>query len=128
MILSAAKRLVAERNGKYMMNLKGTKTEKNLLEAFTDMRIASKKYEAFVSEARKEGFEHVAALFENAAGNEEEYAKIYYNFLCNGESLADSENIESVDEDEKESLIKLYRLMAADISEADISKTFSLKD
>ena len=108
------------------MNLKGTKTEKNLLEAFTDERLANKKYTAFVSEARKEGFEHIAVLFENAAENEKDCAKIYFNFLCNGEDLADPENVESVSEDEKESLIKMYKQLAVTVKEEDFDNIASL--
>ena len=60
------------------MELKGTKTEKNLMEAFAGESMARNKYTFFASVARKEGYEQLAAIFEETAGNEKEHAKLWF--------------------------------------------------
>ena len=67
------------------MELKGTKTEKNLMEAFAGESQARNKYTFFASMAKKEGYEQLAAIFEETAGNEKEHAKIWFKLLCGGE-------------------------------------------
>ena len=62
-------------------SLKGTKTEKNLEEAFAGESMARNKYTYFASKAKKEGFVQIAALFEETAANEREHAKIWYKYL-----------------------------------------------
>ncbi len=64
-----------------MENLKGTKTEKNLMEAFAGESQARNKYTFFASKARKEGFEQIAAIFEETANNEKEHAKMWFKHL-----------------------------------------------
>ena len=66
------------------MELKGTKTEKNLWEAFAGESQARNKYTYFASMAKKEGYEQLAAIFEETAGNEKEHAKIWFKLLCGG--------------------------------------------
>ncbi len=66
------------------MNLKGTKTEKNLMEAFAGESQARNKYTYFASKAKKEGYTQIAALFEQTANNEKEHAKIWYKLLHGG--------------------------------------------
>lgn len=68
-----------------MKSLKGTKTEKNLLTAFAGESQARNRYTYFASKARKEGFEHIAAIFEETADNEKEHAKRFFKFLEGGE-------------------------------------------
>ena len=63
------------------MDLKGTKTEKNLAQAFAGESQARNKYTYFASVARKEGFEQVAAIFEETANNEKEHAKLWFKAL-----------------------------------------------
>ena len=63
------------------MELKGTKTEKNLMEAFAGESMARNKYTFFASVARKEGYEQLAAIFEETAGNEKEHAKLWFKEL-----------------------------------------------
>lgn len=67
-----------------MSNLKGTKTEANLLEAFAGESMARNKYTYYASKAKKEGFEQIASLFEETAHNEREHAKIWYKLLHDG--------------------------------------------
>ena len=67
-----------------MNSLKGTKTEQNLLKAFAGESQARMRYNYFASQAKKEGLEQIAALFEETALNEKEHAKRFFNFLEGG--------------------------------------------
>lgn len=66
------------------MSLKGTKTEANLLAAFAGESQARNKYTYYASKARKEGFNQIADIFEETAGNEKEHAKIWFKLLNDG--------------------------------------------
>lgn len=66
------------------MNLKGTKTEKNLLEAFAGESMARNKYTYYASKAKKEGYVQIANIFEQTANNEKEHAKLWFKLLHNG--------------------------------------------
>ena len=66
------------------MNLKGSKTEKNLLTAFAGESQARNRYTYFASKARKEGYEQIAAIFQETADNEREHAKRFFKFLEGG--------------------------------------------
>ena len=63
------------------MELKGSKTEKNLMEAFAGESQARNKYTYFASVAKKEGYEQIAAIFQETAENEKEHAKIHFKYL-----------------------------------------------
>ncbi len=67
------------------MSLKGSETEKNLLTAFAGESQARNRYTYFASQAKKEGYEQIAALFEETAGQEKEHAKRLFGFLEGGE-------------------------------------------
>jgi len=67
------------------MNLKGTQTEKNSLTAFAGESQARNRYTYFASQARKEGYEQIAAIFEETANQEKEHAKREFKFLEGGE-------------------------------------------
>ena len=67
------------------MELKGTKTEKNLMEAFAGESQARNKYTYYASKAKKEGYEQIAELFLETANNEKEHAKIWFKLLHNGQ-------------------------------------------
>lgn len=87
------------------MNLKGTQTEKNLQTAFAGESQARNKYTFFASKARKDGYEQIAAIFEETANNEKEHAKMWYKLLNNGigstaenlKAAAEGENYEWTD-------------------------------
>lgn len=68
-----------------MISLKGTKTEKNLLAAFAGESQARNRYTYFASQAKKEGFEQIAAIFLETADNEKEHAKQFFKFLEGGD-------------------------------------------
>ncbi len=87
------------------MNLKGTKTEKNLMEAFAGESQARNKYTYFASKAKKDGFEQIARIFQETADNEKEHAKLWFKLLNDGigsteenlQAAADGENYEWTD-------------------------------
>jgi rubrerythrin len=68
-----------------MKSLKGTQTEKNLLAAFAGESQARNRYTFFASQAKKEGYEQIAAIFLETADNEKEHAKRGFKFLQGGE-------------------------------------------
>ncbi len=73
------------------MELKGSKTEQNLMTAFAGESQARNKYTYYASAAKKEGFEQIAAIFEETANNEKEHAKLWFKAL--GELGTTSENL-----------------------------------
>jgi rubrerythrin len=66
--------------------VKGTRTEKNLLASFAGESQARNRYTFFASKARKEGYEQIAAIFTETAGNEKEHAEVFFNYLEGGEA------------------------------------------
>ena len=87
-----------------MKELKGTKTEKNLQEAFAGESQARNKYTYWASKAKKDGYVQIAAIFEETAGNEKEHAKMWFKELgelgdtiANLNAAADGENYEWTD-------------------------------
>ena len=88
------------------MELKGSKTEQNLMTAFAGESQARNKYTYFASKAKKEGYEQIAAIFQETADNEKEHAKMWFKLLNGGEigttvenlnAAADGENYEWTD-------------------------------
>ena len=71
------------------MNLKGTKTEKNLEAAFAGESMARNKYSYYASKAKKDGYVQIAQLFEETANNEKEHAKIWFKLLHDGIGATD---------------------------------------
>lgn len=88
-----------------MAEIKGTKTEKNLNAAFSGESQARVKYQFYASKAKKEGYEQIAAIFQETSDNEKEHAKIWYKLLHDGvadtmtnlKDAADGENYEYTD-------------------------------
>jgi len=97
-----------------MANLKGTKTEKNLMEAFAGESQARNKYTYFASKAKKEGFEQIAAIFAETAGNEKEHAELWFKALCGGAIPTTAENLKAAAEGENGEWTEMYKRMAAD--------------
>ena len=75
------------------MELKGSKTEQNLWAAFAGESQARNKYTYFASKAKKEGYEQIAAIFEETANNEKEHAKMWFKELHGGEIPSTEENL-----------------------------------
>ena len=68
-----------------MVSLKGTETEKNLLAAFAGESQARNRYTYYASVAKKEGYEQIAAIFQETADNEKEHAKVFFKLLEGGD-------------------------------------------
>ena len=92
------------------MELKGSKTEANLWKAFAGESMARNKYTYFASKAKKEGFEQIAAIFEETAGNEKEHAKLWFKELGGiGDTAA---NLKAAAAGENEEWTQMYKEMA----------------
>ena len=100
-----------------MANLKGTKTEANLAEAFAGESQARNKYTYFASKARKEGYEQIAAFFEETAGNEREHAKLWFKLLCGGDVAATADNLKAAAAGENGEWTDMYKRMEAEAKE-----------
>lgn len=97
------------------MELKGSKTEANLWKAFAGESMARNKYTYFAGAAKKEGYEQIAAIFEETAGNEKEHAKLWFKEL--GGIGKTKENLIAAAEGEHEEWTDMYKYMAADARE-----------
>ena len=110
-----------------MKDLKGTKTEKNLNDAFAGESMARNKYTYFASVARNEGYEQIAAIFLETAENEREHAKIHFKYLNGiGDTLA---NLQSAWEGENYEYETMYPQMAKEASEEgfdDVARSMKL--
>ena len=100
-----------------MKDLKGTKTEKNLLEAFAGESQARNKYTYFASKARKDGYEQIAAIFEATANNEKEHAKIWFKYLEGGAIKDTISNLKAAAEGENYEWTDMYDRMAKEAEE-----------
>lgn len=92
-----------------VMDLKGSKTEKNLQEAFIGESKARNKYTYFAKKAEKEGYIHIAKIFEETAGNEKEHAKIWFKLLNGGDISDTLENLKSSAETEHYEWTIMYK-------------------
>lgn len=99
------------------MELKGSKTEKNLMDAFAGESQARNKYTYFVSKARKDGYEQIAEIFEETANNEKEHAKLWFKLLNNNSIPSTVENLKSAAEGENFEWTDMYDRMAKEARE-----------
>lgn len=97
------------------MELKGTKTEANLWEAFAGESQARNKYTYYAAQARKDGYEQIAAFFEETAGNEKEHAKLWFQEL--GGIGTTAENLKAAAEGENFEWTDMYAQMAKEARE-----------
>ena len=97
-----------------MKPLKGTKTEANLMTAFSGESQARNKYAFYASKARKEGYVQIANLFEETAANEKEHAKIWFKLLHDGDIPTTSANLLDAAEGENYEWTDMYAKMAQD--------------
>ena len=100
-----------------MKELKGTKTEKNLMEAFAGESQARNKYSYFASKAKKDGYQQIAALFEETANNEKEHAKLWFKYLEGGAIKDTMSNLKGGDEGENYEWTDMYDRMAKEAEE-----------
>ena len=94
------------------MELKGSKTEQNLLAAFAGESQARNKYTYFASKAKKDGYEQIAAIFEETANNEKEHAKMWFKYLNNGDVPTTTENLKAAADGENYEWTDMYEEFA----------------
>ena len=97
------------------MELKGTKTEKNLMEAFAGESMARNKYTYFASKAKKDGYVQISKIFEETAANEKEHAEIWFKLL--GGIGTTAENLEAAAQGENYEWTDMYATMAKEAKE-----------
>ena len=110
-----------------MKDLKGTKTEKNLQEAFAGESMARNKYSYWASKAKKDGYQQIAAIFEETAANEKEHAKMWFKLLEGGQIKSTEENLTAAAEGENFEWTNMYERMAKEAEEegfAEIAEKF----
>ena len=95
-------------------DLKGTRTEKNLQEAFAGESMARNKYTFYASKAKKDGFVQISKLFEETAANEKEHAEIWYKYLHGGKVPGTTANLADAAEGENFEWTDMYARMAAE--------------
>jgi rubrerythrin len=100
-----------------MKDLKGTKTEKNLQDAFAGESMARNKYTYYASKAKKDGYEQIASLFEETAGNEKEHAKLWFKYLHGGSVASTIENLADAASGENYEWTDMYARMAKEAHE-----------
>ena len=100
-----------------MKELKGTKTEKNLQEAFAGESQARNKYTYFASKAKKDGYVQIANIFEETAANEKEHAKIWFKYLEGGAIQDTEKNLQAAAEGEHDEWTEMYPRMAKEARE-----------
>ncbi len=100
-----------------MKDLKGTKTEKNLQEAFAGESMARNKYTYYASKAKKDGYVQIAAIFEETAANEKEHAKMWYKLLNGGDIHDTPANLADAAAGENYEWTDMYDRMAKEAEE-----------
>ena len=100
-----------------MPNLKGTKTERNLQEAFAGESMARNKYTYYASKAKKDGYVQIANLFEETAANEKEHAKIWFKYLHGGAVPGTGTNLADAADGEHFEWTDMYARMAREARE-----------
>lgn len=103
-------------------NLKGTKTEANLMTAFAGESQARNKYTYYASKAKNEGFVQIANLFEETANNEKEHAKIWFKLLHDGGIPDTAANLLDAAEGENYEWTDMYATFAKEAKEEGFTK------
>lgn len=99
------------------MELKGSKTEQNLMTAFAGESQARNKYTYFASKAKKDGYQQIAALFEETANNEKEHAKMWFKYLEGGAVQDTMTNLKAAADGENYEWTDMYARMAKEAEE-----------
>ena len=108
--------------------LKGTKTEQNLMTAFAGESQARNKYTYYASKAKKDGYEQIAAIFEETANNEKEHAKLWFKYLHNGEVPTTLDNLKDAASGENYEWTDMYAKFASDAKEEGFNELAYLFD
>ena len=104
------------------MELKGSKTEANLMAAFAGESQARNKYTYYASKARKDGYEQIAAIFEETANNEKEHAKLWFKELHNGDIPSTLENLKDAADGENYEWTDMYKEFAETAKEEGFNR------
>lgn len=104
------------------MELKGSKTEQNLMTAFAGESGARNKYSYYASKAKKDGYEQIAAIFEETANNEKEHAKLWFKALHDGDVPDTLTNLKDAASGEHEEWTNMYKEFA------EVAKEEGFKD
>ena len=110
-----------------MKDLKGTKTEANLMAAFAGESQARNKYDYYASQAKKDGYVQIAALFEETAKNEKEHAKLWFKLLHGGKVPTTTQNLSDAADGEHFEWTDMYAQFAKEAREEgfeDIARQF----
>lgn len=108
------------------MELKGSKTEKNLQAAFAGESMARNKYTYYASKAKKDGFVQIADIFEETASNEKEHAKIWFKLLHDGEVPATAVNLADAADGENYEWTDMYATFAKEAREEGFTRIANL--
>ncbi len=109
------------------MELKGSKTEKNLMEAFAGESMARNKYTYFASKAKKDGYVQMGNIFEETANNEKEHAKIWFKLLLEGGAIPETAKcLEMAADGEHGEWTDMYPRMAAEAKEEGFTQIAAL--
>ncbi len=100
-----------------MPDLKGSKTEKNLMAAFAGESQATNKYTYYASRAKKDGYEQISAIFLETAGNEREHAKLWFKHLHDGGVPATQDNLLDAANGENYEWTEMYAAFAREARE-----------
>lgn len=105
------------------MEFKGSKTQANLWAAFAGESQARNKYTYYASKARKDGFNQIAAIFEETAGNEKEHAKMWFKLATEGTGIGTTaENLKAAAEGENYEWTDMYATFAKEAKEEGFDK------
>ena len=108
------------------MELKGSKTEQNLMSAFAGESQARNKYTYFASQARKEGYEQIASIFEETANNEKEHAKLWFKELNGGSVPSTLDNLNDAANGENYEYTTMYSNFAKEAREEGFDRIADL--
>ena len=108
--------------------LKGSKTEQNLMTAFAGESQARNKYTYYASKAKKDGYEQIAAIFEETANNEKEHAKLWFKYLHNGEVPSTIDNLKDAANGENYEWTDMYAKFSEEAKEEGFDELAFLFD
>lgn len=109
-----------------MTELKGSKTEQNLITAFAGESQARNKYTYYASKAKKEGFVQISKIFEETANNEKEHAKIWFKLLHDGNIPETLANLEDAAKGENYEWTDMYKTFAQDAKDEGFTEIAAL--
>lgn len=108
------------------MEFEGSRTQANLMAAFAGESQARNKYTYYASKAKKEGYQQIAAIFEETAGNEKEHAKIWFKELHGGEMPTTKENLVDAASGENYEWTEMYKQFAEEAREEGFTRIAAL--